>query len=351
MRRLSRLLLSALVAMTLASASIAARAADEFPPAGTYKWKFFMPWGPGVWMSEPLRKFITEEVPKRTNGALQITWFYPGEHPYAYTDILLAIQEGAAQMGVTLGSYSGGLDSRLEAHELPFLFPRSSLLKYLEFLDVLQAQVWDPLLEKNWRVKIAAMQLHPPNQLLADVAVDKPNALAGKKIRSFGLTGNLWIESLGGTGVSIAYPEVATALATGTVDGAISSFQAMHGSGWMEHKKVLSLIDIFINPQWELVSLDAYDKLDPATRKAFDDAMADMQKMLREGYLIADYEALRDAELRLGASSSSPSRALREQMAQHAEEKIWPAWVGKVGKDGEAVLEQIIELRNEFDWK
>ena len=178
-----------------------------------------MPWGPGPWMSEPTRKFITEEVPKRTKGALEIKWFYPGEHPYAYTDILLALQEGAAQMGVTLGSYSGGLDSRLEAHELPFLMPQASGAKYLEFMDLLKAEVWNPMMEKSWGAKIVAFQLHPPNQIITDVPVDKPNALAGKKIRSFGLTGNLWIESLGGTGVSMAYPEVATALATGTVDG------------------------------------------------------------------------------------------------------------------------------------
>ena len=341
----------ALAAMLLALGTMTAKAADGFPPAGTYKWKFFMPWGPGPWMSEPTRKFITEEIPKRTNGALQISWFYPGEHPYAYTDMLLALQEGAAQMSVTLGSYSGGLDARLETHELPFLLPRASGQKYLAFMDQLREKVWNPLLEKSWGVKIAAFQLHPPNQILSDVAVNQPNALAGKKVRSFGLTGNLWIESLGGTGVSIAYPEVATALATGTVDGAISSVQSIHGAGWFEHKKVLSLIDIFVNPQWELVSTDAYNKLDPVTRKAFDEAMKDMEEMLRAGYFLADYEAWRDAQLRLGATTYSAPRALREQMAKHAQEKIWPAWAKKAGKESEAILKQIIELRDKFDWE
>jgi TRAP-type C4-dicarboxylate transport system substrate-binding protein len=236
MKSRSTLLSLAAAIVAIAIAGTAARAADEFPPAGTYKWKFFMPWGPGVWMSEPARKFVTEEIPKRTNGALQVQWFYPGEHPYADTDILLALQEGAAQMGVTLGSYSGGLDARLEAHELPFVFPRAPAGKYLEFMDVIREQVWNPLLEKSWGAKIASFQLHPPNQIITDVPVNKPNALAGKKIRSFGLAGNLWIESLGGTGVSIAFPEVATALATGTVDGAISAIQSIHGPGWMEHK-------------------------------------------------------------------------------------------------------------------
>ena len=331
--------------------SVSANAAD-FPAPGTYKWKFFMPWGAGPWMSEPTRKFITEEIPKRTNGALQISWFYPGEHPYAYTDILLALQEGAAQMGVTLGSYSGGLDSRLEAHELPFLFPRAPANKYLEFMDQVREKVWNPLLEESWDAKIVAFQLHPPNQILSDVPVNKPNALAGKKIRSFGLSGNLWIESLGGTGVAIAYPEVATALATGTVDGAISSIQSIHGAGWLEHKHVLSLVDIFVNPQWTLVTTGAYESLDPVTRKAFDEAMLDMQKMLREGYFLADYEAWRDAQLRLGATTYSPPKALRDEMAKHAQDKIWPVWVEKAGGEkGKKVLDDILKLRDGFDWK
>ena len=346
-----RLLAVGLAMFAAVFTSISATAADGFPPAGTYKWKFFMPWGPGPWMSEPTRKFITEEITKRTNGALKISWFYPGEHPYAYTDILLAMQEGAAQMGVTLGSYSGGLDSRLEAHELPFLFPHAPAMKYLEFMDVVRSKIWNPMVEKTWNVKIAAFQLHPPNQIITDVAVDKPNALTGKKIRSFGFTGNLWIESLGGTGVSMAYPEVATALATGTVDGAISSIQSIHAAGWMESKKVVSVIDIFVNPQWHLVSLDAYNKLDPVTRKVFDEAMVDMETMLRAGYLLADYEAWRDAQLRLGVNTVSPSRALRKEMAQHAEAKIWPAWAKKAGKEAEATLNQIITLRDQFDWK
>ena len=340
----------ALAAVLLTVSSFGARAQD-FPPAGTYKWKFFMPWGAGPWMSEPTRKFITEEIPKRTNGALKISWFYPGEHPYAYTDILLALQEGAAQMGVTLGSYSGGLDSRLEAHELPFLFPRASANKYLEFMDVVRNEIWNPMMEKSWSTKIVAFQLHPPNQIVTDVPVDKADALRGKKIRSFGLSGNLWIESLGGTGVSMAYPEVATALATGTVDGAISSVQSIHGAGWFEHKSTLSLIDIFVNPQWHLVSTSAYNKLDPVTRKAFDEAMADMEVMLRGGYFLADYEAWRDAQLRLGVTTYSPPKALRDQMAKHAEEKIWPKWVEKSGgKEGEKVLNHILKLKKNFKW-
>ncbi len=343
-------LLIAVAAVALTLGSVTVKAAD-FPPPGTYKWKFFMPWGAGPWNSEPTRKFITEEIPKRTKGALKISWFYPGEHPYAYTDILLAIQEGAAQMGVTLGSYSGGLDSRLEAHELPFLLPASSATKYLEFMGTLQDKIWNPMLAKSWGVKIAAFQLHPPNQIITDVAIDNDKALSGKKVRSFGLTGNLWIESLGGTGVSMAYPEVATALATGTVDGAISSIHSIHAAGWMEHKKVVSVIDVFINPQWNIVALDAYNKLDPVTRKAFDEAMVDMQKMLRAGYFLAEYEAWRDAQLRLNIQTVSPSRALRAQMAKHAQEKIWPAWEKKSGAESAAILKQILTLRDEFDWK
>jgi TRAP-type transport system periplasmic protein len=336
-------------ALVLSASAVGAMAAD-FPPAGTYKWKFFMPWGAGVWMSEPTRKFITEEIPKRTNGALQISWFYPGEHPYRYTDILLALQEGAAQMGVTLGSYSGGLDSRLEAHELPFLLPRSSGAKYLAFMDTVRTKVWNPLMEESWGAKIAAFQLHPPNQLLTDVAIDGPKSLAGKKIRSFGLTGNLWIESLGGTGVAMAYPEVATALATGTVDGAISSVQSIHGAGWFEHKNVLNLVDVYVNPQWHLVTTEAYNSLDPVTQKAFDEAMVDMEEMLRAGYFLADYEAWRDAQLRLGVSTVSPPKSLRDQMAKYAEEKIWPRWVEKSGDKSKAVLDEIIKLRDAFKW-
>lgn len=344
--RLKSLALAALVSVF----SLGVQAAD-FPAPGTYKWKFFMPWGAGPWMSEPHRKFITEEIPKRTKGALKISWFYPGEHPYAYTDILLALQEGAAQMGVTLGSYSGGLDARLEAHELPFLLPRSSVTNYLNFMDQLKDKVWNPLLRDSWGAKIVSFQLHPPNQIISDVPVNKPNALAGKKIRSFGLSGNLWIESLGGTGVSMAYPEVATALATGTVDGAISSINSIHGAGWFEHKHALSVIDIFVNPQWTLVTTEAYESLDPVTRKAFDEAMMDMQKMLREGYMLADYESWREAQLRLGATTYSPPRKFRDEMVKHAETKIWPVWVEKAGGDkGKKVLDAIIEVRDNFKW-
>ena len=59
---------TALVSIVLAFGMLSAQAQD-FPPEGTYKWKFFMPWGAGVWMSEPTRKFITEEVPTQ-NGRI-----------------------------------------------------------------------------------------------------------------------------------------------------------------------------------------------------------------------------------------------------------------------------------------
>ncbi|MGI9331808.1 MAG: hypothetical protein ACR2RL_01500, partial [Gammaproteobacteria bacterium] len=127
--------------------------------------------------------------------------------------------------------------------------------------------------------------------------------------------------------------------------------QSIHGPGWFEHKKVLNLIDIFVNPQWHLVSADAYNKLDDATRAAFDQAMVDMERMLREGYFLADYEAWRDAQLRLGVKTFSPPKSLRDQMATHAQENIWPAWIEKSGGDkGKAVLDQILELKQNFEW-
>ena len=73
--------------------------------------------------------------------------------------------------------------------------------------------------------------------------------------------------------------------------------------------------------------------------------------MLRAGYFLAEYEAWRDAQLRLNIQTVSPSRALRAEMAQHAKEKIWPAWVKKSGEESGAILKQILALRDQFDWK
>lgn len=317
----SAISLSALFALP-ACAETTLRVADMFP--GTHI---------GVQQAKRWMSRATE----LSGGELKFQYF-PSEQLAKAADMLDAVQNGVTDIGFVVPAYVTDRMPLSTVVNLPLVGNRSNTLEYQHAFRKLVNEVLDPLELRPLGVRAVRSVMTGPYQLLS-ASKSQPKTLAdlkGLRVRVGGGIQEKALARLGMTPVSIAAPDMYTAVQRGTVDGVMFTLLTAGGYRLQEVTKYVSTnINFGLIPNYYVINEKTWQKLSPKAQKAL--LQADQEMVASE---VADFDAgqvkfLAEIEKRKGKvyafdeAEVAKFRALLEPLHQE-----WVADMEKIGKPG-----------------
>jgi len=165
-----------------------------------------------------------QEVEKRTNGAVKIN-YYPGGTLVKAPQIYDGVEQGIADIGMSVLAYSKGRFPVLGAMDLPIGYPNGVVATKIAngVLDKFNPKEFDT-------TQIMFLHAHGPGMIhTRDKEVKNLADLEGLKIRATGMSAKL-ASALGATPVSMGMPDAYQSLQKGVVDGCAHPLEA--NKGW-----------------------------------------------------------------------------------------------------------------------
>jgi TRAP-type C4-dicarboxylate transport system substrate-binding protein len=176
-----------------------------------------------------------QEVEKRTNGAVKIN-YYPGGTLVKAPQIYDGVEQGIADIGMSVLAYSKGRFPVLGAMDLPIGYPNGVVATKIanSVLDKFKPEEFNT-------TQIMFLHAHGPGLIhTRDKEVKTLADLEGLKIRATGMSAKL-VAALGATPVSMGMPDAYQSLQKGVVDGCAHPMEA--NKGWKLGEVVKYVVD------------------------------------------------------------------------------------------------------------
>lgn len=295
------------------------------------KWDFATAYPAVNFHSKNNEQFV-KDVAEATDGELDITPHF-GASLFKMPEIKRAVQTGNVQMGeFFLVSFQNeaqifGLDG------LPFLVDG-----YDEAFKLYQAQ--KPFLEKQLE-KQGQFLLYsvawPPQSIYSNKEIKSGADLKGLKWRVYSPTTARIGELVGAQPATIQEAELSQALATGVIEGLITSSATGADNKLYEQLKHFYRVQAFIPKNAVTVNKKAFEALSEDQQEAVRKAAAEAEKRGWERSREVDEESLqtlRDG----GMTVEDPTPELQDDLRKVGE-VITQEWVEKAGADGQAALD------------
>ncbi len=175
------------------------------------------------------------EVEERTGGRVKIN-YYPGgtltKAPQTYD----SVEQGIADIGMSVLAYSRGRFPVLGAVDLPMGYPSGAAATAIanQVLEKFSPEEFDT-------TRIMYLHAHGPGLIhTRDKQINSLEDLQGLKIRSTGMSAVL-VKALGGTPVSMGMPDAYPSLQKGVVDGCAHPMES--NKGW----KLAEVLDYVVD--------------------------------------------------------------------------------------------------------
>lgn len=299
--------------------------------AAQTKWDFATAYGPGNFHSKNNDLFV-KDVDAATAGKLKITPHF-GASLFKMPEIKRAVQTGNAQMGeFFLVSFQNesqifGVDG------LPFL-----VSNYDEAFKLYQAQkpALQKLLDKQGQVLLYAVAW-PPQGIYTKKPINSAADLKGMKWRVYSPTTARIGELIGAQPVTVQEAELAQALATGVVDGLITSSATGADNKLFESLKYYYNVQAWIPKNAVTVSKKAFAALSKAEQDAVLKAAATAEE--RGWKESKEMDAKSIAALKAGGMTIEPGSAQLKADLSKVGETVIKEWTEKAGAEGKAILD------------
>ena len=273
-----RRLLNGLVASVAVSGLLLSGAAARAAEFGKHAIKFAFQNQKGHPQAEGAQRFA--DLLKEKSGGQMTARLFPGGTLGGDVQTLSALQGGTVEMTVLNAGLLVGVDKDFGLVDLPFLFDTPQQADAV--MDGPVGQALAAKLPAKGLVGLGYWELGFRNLTNNRRPVTKVDDIAGLKIRV--VQSPLFIElfnTLGANAVPMPYPELYSAMETGTVDGQENPFSNILSAKFYEVQKYLTITKHVYNPQIVLVSGKFWDKLNADERKAIQDAAAEARDFQR----------------------------------------------------------------------
>ena len=101
--------------------------------------------------------------------------------------------------------------------------------------------------------------------------------MKGRKVRASGASQQVFIEHLGGSPIGMSFGEVATAMANGTIDCAITGALSGYLAKWHESANYISALPINHGVIAHIANMDWWNGVDPAAQAAIEAGLMDLE--------------------------------------------------------------------------
>lgn len=307
------------------------------PAKAATTWDYFAYTGVTHPVTVLLREFA-DEVKKRTNGELIINVRPAGELPFKASEVVKIVGEGQVQMGSaspgfiagsvnigTVGNHEGLIRTYEEmAKAWPIIF------KYV-----------DPHFQKAGARTLFAWSWPTQHVFGTGKPIRTLEDFAGRKIRTVAPQEAEMLKRLNASSVALTTPEVAVALERGVMDGLISAPVTVVGTKWNELLKWVYVSSLHMGgPNYELINIDAYNKLPANVKTVLDQVAKEWTEKMNVGISsrdTADMKDLRDKyKLEMIEAKPEDMKALDKKM-----EDYWESWAKDQGPDGVAMMKEL----------
>ncbi len=321
-------LLSNLVRTGLAGAVLFAASGAAFAQTA---WVLPSAYPPANYHVQNLSQFAAD-VDAASKGALKIT-IHPNASLFKAPDIKRAVQTGQAQAGEVLISLHENENPVFGIDVVPFLATSFDASKKLYAAS-------KPAIEKALDaqgLKLLYATPWPPQGIFTKKDVNSTADLKGLKWRAYNVGTSRIADLVGAQPVTVQAAELPQALATGVIDGLMTS-----SATGVDSKIWESLTHYYDTQAWIpknviFVNKAAFAALDPAVQKAVTDAAAAAET--RGWALGAEKTAAYMETLKKnGMKVLEPSADLKKGLADVGA-KLTEDWSKKAGADGAAILD------------
>ena len=314
-----------------ATAVLAAAAGFAGSALAQTKWDFATAYAPFNFHSKNNEQFV-KDVDAATQGKLKITPHF-GASLFKMPEIKRAVQTGNAQMGEFFMVSFQNESQIFGVDGLPFLVGG-----YDDAFKLYQAQkpALQQLLDKQGQVLLYAVAW-PPQGIYTKKPILSTADLKGMKWRVYSPTTARIGELVGAQPTTIQEAELSQALATGVVEGLITSSATGADNKLFEHLKHYYNVQAWIPKNAVVVGKKAFNALPKAEQEAVLKAAAAAEERGWKESRAVDARSI--AALKAGGMSvEEPSPQLKADLAKVGDVVV-KEWGEKAGADGKAVLD------------
>jgi tripartite ATP-independent transporter DctP family solute receptor len=238
-------------------------------------------------------KFFAEQVSVLTNGTVKVETYHNTQLGDAVANVQ-SVRNGTIGFTVVSASNLNQVVPGMDMFSLPYIFKNEA--HFWWFLAQPEAESFVKQLEDKGIKKLAYIDSGSRN-LFTQKPVRAPADMKGQKIRVMASPVMVkTMESLGATGVPVAWAELYTALQTGVVDGAENNHPSVVAKKFYEVSKYYTLDEHMRIPDLLVVSKKFFDSLNPQQQAAVMQAGQLTQAYMRGAWKISELKDL--AELK-----------------------------------------------------
>jgi len=293
--------------------------------------------------------YVKETIPQRSNRRIEIRLSTRDERNLQGTELVRLLRQGQVDISNVALTFIAGDIRILDGVDLAGLNPTAEQAR--KVLNAMTA-VFNKELER-FGVKQISAYPYPAQAFYCRQPIKGLDDLKGKKIRTFGVTLNDLVVALGGQPVSMAFPEVYSALERGVVDCAITGTATGNASKWFEVTTHLYTYPLSWGVNAYFVNLAFWNKLDPAVREFLEASLVEMANKLSDlsaeitqdgtecntGRPTCKYGTLAKERPMVEVKATDAEKA---RVARILDETVIPAWVKRCGESCGEVYNQVI---------
>jgi TRAP-type C4-dicarboxylate transport system substrate-binding protein len=207
------------------------------------------------------KPFWTKTIPEKSKG--QVTAEIKGfnEMGLKGPELLRLLGQGVIEFGTATLSYFASDNPINEAIDIATIAPDVQAARKV-------TSAFEPVYAKLYgsggsNVKLLGISTYPGQVLFCNAEIKGLGDLKGKKVRTSSRTQAEFVETLGGSSVTMAFGEVVPALQNKVVDCAITGSLSGYSAKWYEVSTHLVALPINWNQQIHAANLGTWNKLDP----------------------------------------------------------------------------------------
>jgi TRAP-type C4-dicarboxylate transport system substrate-binding protein len=218
--------------------------------------------------------YFAEQLKKESGGQIVVTLHLGSALGYKSKDHFDAVGDGAIQIA---DSYTGawqGFDPIFTMPALPFL---ASDAKEAYTLYQVAKPYYEEIFAKN-NQKLLYASAWPPSGMWGKKPLDGKAALKNLRIRTYDPNGTKTLKAAGAAPIQLSWADVVPQLATGGIDGVLTSAEGGVNAKFWEHLSHFTEINYALPLSMVHMNKDTYDGLSAEMKAAVDKAAAATEK-------------------------------------------------------------------------
>lgn len=280
------------------------------------------------------QKVFTDTAMEASGGTIEITNHFGGSIGYKSKEHFDAVGDGALPIANTSVGQVAGIEPMFLLSSLPFLVGSA---EDAQLLWEVARPAYDEVFARNNQILLYASPW-PPAGVWAKKAIDSKEALAGVKIRAWDASGTSTLINAGAAAIQMSWADVVPQLASGGIDGVLTSAEGGTNAKFWEHLSHFSALNYSMSlnmthvnkDNWDALSDDQRAALLKASEAASNAAWGALASRVSENY--ADMEANG-----ITVVKEIPANFLGELSV--AGEQVYADWLAKVGDAGKKILD------------